>query len=173
MICAFYLFTKFMPWLVKLRWISTSKPGICWRNPTQIGSSLNSFTKLANILQHCGHAGNIPALNIIFDFLTTKLWPLGRNLFSIEIVDDHRVTKLFPAHRVVEVPVHHISCQKLLKKQGRKSSRVWGVWERVCPRVRPVNDWMSEWDPFWVINRDSPKAGRGLPKVQTQHICMN
>ena len=42
-------------------------------NPTQIVSSLKLFTKLANILQHCGHAGNIPALNVIFEFLTKKL----------------------------------------------------------------------------------------------------
>ena len=57
---------------------------------------------------------------------------------------------------------------KTPRKKRRKSSRVWGVWERVCPRVRPVNDWMSEWNPFWVINRDLPKARRGLPRVQTQ-----
>ena len=146
MICAFYLFTKFMPWLVKLRWISTSKPGICSRNYLEqiwiFVSSLNLFTKLANILQHCGHAGNIPALNIIFDFLTTKLWPLGRNLFSIEIVDDHRVAKLFPAHRVVEVPVHHISCQKLLENRKQKV-HVFEVFGREC--VQEWDLWTIEW----------------------------
>ena len=75
-------------------------------------------------------------------FWPKKLWPLRRNLFSIEIVDDHRVTKLLPAHRVVEVPVHHISCQKLLENRKQKV-HVFEVFGREC--VQEWDLWTIEW----------------------------
>ena len=166
-----------MPWLVKLRWISTSKPGICWRNYLEqiwiFVSSLNLFTKLANILQHCGHAGNIPALNITFNFRTKKTLTFASEFVLYRDCWWSPRGQAFSGSSGSRGPRPSYLLSKTPRKQKTKSSRVWGVWERVCPRVRPVNDWMSEWDPFWVINRDSPKAGRGLPKVQTQHICMN